>query len=149
MGTIQDILFEDQGPPSLPTAVFIKFNIYKESNITTLEGDKVVPIVPIKRSWEGKNGSCTRLQVPLCLAWAITVHKSQELTIAKANIDLEKKEFAAKLLFVVMSQVRSLSDICFKQFTFDRLERIKQCKRLQERRNKEERLRIMIPTAHE
>ena len=50
MGTIQDILFKDQGPPSLPTAVFIKFNIYEESNITTLKGDKVVPIVPIKRS---------------------------------------------------------------------------------------------------
>ena len=59
MGIIQDILFEDQGPPSLPTAVFIKFNIYKESNITTLKEDKVVPIVLIKRSWEGKNGSCT------------------------------------------------------------------------------------------
>ena len=50
MGTIQDILFEDQGPPSLPTAVFIKFNIYEESNITTLKGDKVVPIVLIKCS---------------------------------------------------------------------------------------------------
>ena len=50
MGTIQDILFEDQGPPSLPTAVFIKFDIYEESNITTLKGDKVVPIVLIKRS---------------------------------------------------------------------------------------------------
>ena len=149
MGTIQDILFEDQGPPSLPTAVFIKFDIYEESNITTLEGDKVVPIVPIKRSWEGKNGSCTRLQVPLCLAWAITVHKSQGLTITKANIDLGKKEFAAGLSFVAVSRVRSLSDICFKRFTFDRLERIKQCKRLQERKVEEARLLTMISRTEE
>src|SRR5436190_5304705 len=103
MGTIQDILFKDQGPPSLLTAVFVKFDIYEESNITTLEGNKVVPIVLIKRSWDSKNGSCSRLQVPLCLAWAITVHKSQGLTITKANINLRKKEFAAGLLFVAVS----------------------------------------------
>jgi ATP-dependent DNA helicase PIF1 len=149
MGTIQDILFEDQGPPSLPIAVFIKFDIYEESSITTLEGDKVVPIVPIKRSWEGKNGTCSRLQVPICLAWAITVHKSQGLTITKANIDLGNKEFAAGLSFVAVSRVRSLNDICFKRFTFDRLERIKQSKRLQERKVEEARLLTMIPRTEE
>ncbi len=61
---------------SLPIAVFVKFNLYKGPSVTTLEGDKVVLIIPIKRIWESKSGTCSQLQIPICLAWAITVYKS-------------------------------------------------------------------------
>ena len=144
MGTIQDILFE-QGPPSLPVAVFISFEKYEGPTISNSEGVKVVPIVPIKRTWEGKNGrQCSRLQVPIRLAWAVTVHKSQGLTLKKAKIDLGNKEFAAGLSFVAVSRVRSLSDLYFKGFTFERLQRIKNCQRIQERKLEEERLLSLI-----
>ena len=35
---------------------FVKFDLYEGPSITTPEGDKVVPIVPLKRTWEDKNG---------------------------------------------------------------------------------------------
>ena len=106
MGTIQDIIFEGQGPPSLPIAVLINFDNYEGPTISNTEGVKVVPIVPIKRTWEGKDGTqCSRLQVPICLSWAITVHKSQGPTISKAKIDIGSKEFAAGLSFVAVSRV--------------------------------------------
>lgn len=141
MGTIQDILFENEGPTSLPVAVFVSFDKYEGPTISNSEGVKVVPIVAIKRTWEGKSGTqCSRLQVPLCLAWAITVHKSQGLTLAKCKIELGNKEFAAGLSFVALSRVRSLSDICFKGFNFDRLLHNKNSRRLQERKLEEERL---------
>ncbi|CAB4412397.1 unnamed protein product [Rhizophagus irregularis] len=115
IGTVHDILFKNQGPPSLPAAVFVKFDAYEGPTITSTEGDHVVPIVPIKRSWKGKSGMiCSRQQVPLCLAWAITMHKSQGLTLSKAKIDIGSKEFAAGLTFVAASRVRSLSDIYFR-----------------------------------
>ena len=144
MGIVHDIIFE-QAPPSLPAAVFIEFDAYKGPTITTSEGNKVVLIVPIKRSWEGKNGPCSRIQVPICLAWAITVHKSQGLTLEKTKIDFGSKEFAAGLSFVTLSRARSLNDIYLKPFTFDRLERIKNCRRLQERKEEEKRLLSMVP----
>ena len=50
MGTIQDILFKEQGPSSLPVVVFISFEKYKGPTILNSEGIKVVPIVPIKRT---------------------------------------------------------------------------------------------------
>ncbi len=84
MGTIHDILFENQGPPSLPTAVFIAFDNYKGPTITTLDGIKVVPIIPIRRTWEGKFGTtCSRLQVPLCLAWLLHMKDYNILENAK------------------------------------------------------------------
>ena len=140
MGIVQDVLFEEQGSPALLKAVFIKFEKYTGPTITTLEGEKVVPIAPIKRSWEGKNGTtCFRLQVPICLTWGITVHKSQGLTLEKANIDIGKNEFAAGLTFVALSRVCSLNDVSLVQFSFDRLKHINNCKNLKARKNEEER----------
>src|ERR1044072_1075854 len=146
MGIVQDILFEKHGLPSLLTAVHSKFEQYKGPPIKTVERVKVVPIVPIKRTWKGKTGTvCSHLQIPLCLAWAITMHKSQGLTLEKAKIDIGKREFVSGLSFVAVSRVRSLSDIFFKQFSFERLQRIKGCRRLQERKNEEVRLCSLIP----
>ncbi len=39
------------------------------------------------------------------------MHKSQELTLQKAVIDFEDKEFTASLSFVTVSQVYALGDI--------------------------------------
>ena len=147
MGTVQDILFEeDQGPPYLPIAVLISFDNYKGHTICSLEGERVVPIAPVRRTWnDNSNLSCSRLQIPVRLAWAITVHKSQGLTLKKAIIDLGKSEFVAGLSFVAVSRVRALEDIIFKPFSFERLQRVKESKRLEERIKEENRLISMIP----
>ena len=77
--------------------------------------------------------------------WAITVYKSQGLILKKAIIDLSEKEFAAGLSFMTISQICTLEDILFKPFDFERLQRIKESKRLQERLDEEKRLISMIP----
>ena len=52
-----------------------------------------------------------RLQIPLRLAYAITVHKAQGQTIGKVGLYLSRPPFAHGMLYVALSRVRSSRDI--------------------------------------
>ena len=90
MGTIVAICYdgEDQSPPSLLLAVTVHF----DTNTGPTLSDSRVPIIPLHRTWLSSNHQCSRLKLPLKLAWAVTIHKSQGMTLDKVAIDVGKKE---------------------------------------------------------
>ena len=53
----------------------------------------------------------TFTQVPLILAWAITIHKSQGSTISSVHIDLDRGSFDHGQTYVALSRTRDISDI--------------------------------------
>ena len=58
--------------------------------------------------------------------------------LQKAVIDLSSKEFTVSFSFMTVSWVYFIRDILFKLFNFERIQHIKDCKRLGERKDKEE-----------
>ena len=78
-------------------------------------GDRrVVTIKP--DTWELNDGEIIRAsltQLPLRLAWAITVHKSQGMTLDAAEIDLSKA-FTPGMGYVALSRVKNLQNVYLK-----------------------------------
>jgi len=150
MGTVIAICYHsDSQPPNLPIAVTVQFDSY---NGPTLY-DGTVPICPLRRTWSTPSGSCSRLQLPLKLAWAVTIHKSQGLTLNKVIINVGKKEFSTGLSFVACSRVRTLKDLLFDPpFPYQRINNLAKSLRLQDRLTEDARLlaleQITLPHLH-
>ena len=79
VGTVISICYERGGTPDLPLAV--------------------------RRTWASSAFNCSRLQIPLKLAWAVTIHKAQGLTLDKVVINIGNKEFLSGLTYEACSRV--------------------------------------------
>ena len=134
MGTVKAICYSSDEPPALPTAVMVTFDSYSGPTLS----DGSVPIVPIRRTW---GQACSRIQLPLKLAWAITIHKSQGLTLDKAVINVGKREFSTGLTFVACSRLRKITDLVFHPgFDYQCLASLSNSSRLYERQAEDIRL---------
>jgi hypothetical protein len=89
----------------------IGFEQGTEYPIVEYKNGKVVTMSP--DTWELRDGDKKRAsisQIPLRLAWAITVHKSQGMTLDAARIDL-RKAFVEGMGYVALSRVKNLNNL--------------------------------------
>jgi ATP-dependent exoDNAse (exonuclease V) alpha subunit len=91
--------------------VVVAFEQGTEYPIVQFRHGKEVTMQP--DTWELRDGDKKRAsisQIPLRLAWAITVHKSQGMTLDAARIDL-RKAFVEGMGYVALSRVKNLDTL--------------------------------------
>jgi ATP-dependent exoDNAse (exonuclease V) alpha subunit len=89
----------------------VDFEPGTEYPVVEFMNGRVISMMP--DSWELRDGDKKRAsisQIPLRLAWAITVHKSQGMTLEAARIDL-RKAFVEGMGYVALSRVKNLSSL--------------------------------------
>lgn len=91
IGHVVDILYnEGTNPPDDPPAALVcSFDSYKGPYLN--DSDKTVVIEPMIKQWKDKKGNdCSRIQFPISLAYACSIHKSQGLTLDKVPLKFMK-----------------------------------------------------------
>lgn len=100
----------DAGYVNGTVGTVIGFDDDKFPIVETIDGEEIT-VYPDK--WAIEEGTETLAeisQLPLRLAWAITIHKSQGMTLDAAEIDL-RKCFEYGMGYVALSRVRSLANM--------------------------------------
>lgn len=67
--------------------------------------------------WQSDDYPCIAIgQIPLCLAWALTIHKIQGTTMAMAEMDIGMSIFEYGQIYVALSRIQSLSGLYLLSF---------------------------------
>jgi len=126
MGTVYNIVWRqgDDWRTTPPLAVLVAFDHYDASGphlTISDDGRPVVPIFPLKRDFYRGATTLSRTQFPLTVAFAVTIHKAQGMTVDRAVLDLSRPDFALGMSYVAVSRVRSLDGVLFEEsFDLDR-----------------------------
>ena len=90
----------------IPICALIHFDEYKGPAFFAYQS-KVLPITPATAHF-GSTKSMSRTNLPLTLARAITIHKSQGAKYNKAVVNLGSRELSLGLTYVALSRVKTL-----------------------------------------
>lgn len=100
----------EEGYVNGTTGTVIDFNEDNLPIVETFAGDTITVYPEMWKIEEDGKTLGELKQLPLRLAWAITVHKSQGMTLDSAEIDLSRS-FAYGMGYVALSRVRTLKNV--------------------------------------
>ena len=126
MGMVTDVVIDEKtGKMSTILVSFDSKHVGQEAMHTRVyhsTNQNAVPIYQTQATFPiYKKASCqaTRSQFPLTVAWAVTIHKCQGLTLSEIVIDMTpaKGKFKPGEAYVAFSKVRTTEKLCIINYT--------------------------------
>ena len=122
MGTVTNLIFKNNNS-NAPETVLVKFdgiqvgkNAIEHSMFRNID-KYAVPIKKVQATFpvNGKTSSCqgSRIQFPLYLSWAVSIHKCQGLTLDEIVVDMsrDKGPYQKGQAYVALSRVKTLDKL--------------------------------------
>ena len=96
----------------------IEFDDYESKKCLDIESRRVIFIVSIINIFEINHVVCHRTQFFFRLAFVITIHKNQKLTLFKIVIYLQFKDVHTTNVYVILFKVRKVCDFVIEKSVF-------------------------------
>ena len=115
-GTVESIVFSDN--QTMPHGVKVLFDDPRIGKLFKDSTTQAILIKPVTVDFFGKEGiQIERTQIPLMPSWAITIHKSQGMTMSNVVINLGPKCNKPGQAYVALSRVKCLHGLALTEFT--------------------------------
>jgi ATP-dependent DNA helicase PIF1 len=102
--------------------VIIEFVATPSGSFPLVKFNTGVERVMVRHCWPSENiDGLSIAQVPLILAWAVTIHKSQGATLDLMEIDIGSNVFEYGQTYVGLSRARSLEGLYIKSFAPEKI----------------------------
>jgi len=93
-----------------------------EANVPLVQFSNGIKTTISRNYWQSEEYPIIAIgQYPLCLAWALTIHKIQGATLAKAQMDIGQSIFEYGQTYVALSRIQSLDGLYLSSFSPNRI----------------------------
>ena len=126
MGTVTNVVIDQTtGKMNVILVAFDSEHVGQETRYTSVYNSRNQNAVPIHQTQatfpvhKKTSFQATRTQFPLTLAWAVTIHKCQGLTLSEIVIDMThaKGKFKPGEAYVAFSRVKTLDKLHIINYT--------------------------------
>jgi hypothetical protein len=116
-------------PNEPPAVILVDFDNptvgAKFRQYNNLPPDAPVEIAAVTSVFEGNSRKrLQRTQFPISLAWALTIHRVQGLSMDRAVINLGRSIFAAGQAYVALSRVRTLEGVALESLALPSIQKV-------------------------
>jgi ATP-dependent DNA helicase PIF1 len=101
--------------------IIIDFSVLKNNPIVLFENNIQLEIKPHEFTIDENGDLIKKIQIPLILSWAITIHKAQGMSLQYVKTDIGNSIFEYGQAYVVLSRIRNIEGLSLINIDYSKI----------------------------